>query len=97
MPVKSVAKILNAHPCRNFLYQRRHRKQQHCYYSRHTWSGLPAYITSPIEHHAVTHTVEHIDNLDAAKVGYKLLPNGHVDLDDLEKLLAASEEKHWLL
>jgi cysteine desulfurase len=49
---------------------------------------------SPIEHHAVMHSVEHIDNMDIAKVSYvKLLPNGHVDIENLEKLLAASEEK----
>ena len=56
--------------------------------------GCKHIITSPIEHHAVTHSVEHLDNMDVAKVSYvKLLPNGHVDIEDLEKLLAASEEK----
>ncbi len=56
--------------------------------------GCRHIISSHIEHHAVTHTVEHLDALDLVKVSYvKLLPNGHIDLEDLEKLLAASEEK----
>ena len=56
--------------------------------------GCKHIITSPIEHHAVSHTVEHLDNLDIAKVSYvKLLPNGHIDIEDLEKLIAAADEK----
>ena len=56
--------------------------------------GCRHIITSKIEHHAVSHTVEHLDTLDVVKVSYvKLLPDGHVDLEDLEKLLAATEEK----
>jgi cysteine desulfurase len=56
--------------------------------------GCKHIITSVIEHHAVSHTVEHLNNIDAVTVSYvKLLPDGHVDIEDLEKLLAAAEEK----
>jgi cysteine desulfurase len=56
--------------------------------------GCKHIITSSIEHHATLHTVEYLDKIDAAKVSYvKLLPNGHIDLEDLEKLLASIDEK----
>lgn len=46
-------------------------------------------ISSPIEHHAVTHTLEILANQKAIDLHHvKLTDNGHVDLDDLEKLLA---------
>ena len=91
---KSVAKILNAHPAEIFFTSGGTESSNTAITASIRDLGCKHIITSPIEHHAVTHTVEHIDNLDAAKVSYvKLLPNGHVDLDDLEKLLAASEEK----
>jgi cysteine desulfurase len=50
--------------------------------------GIKNIITSAIEHHAVLHTVEEL--ADAGKVNMhlvKLLPNGHIDLVDLETLL----------
>ncbi|HQD11030.1 MAG TPA: aminotransferase class V-fold PLP-dependent enzyme, partial [Flavihumibacter sp.] len=51
-------------------------------------------ISSPIEHHATSHTVEHYQR--SGEVGLrwvKLLPNGHIDLADLETLLADSKER----
>ena len=56
--------------------------------------GCTHIITSPIEHHAVLHTVEHY--CDGADITYslvKLLPNGHVDLTDLEEQLATAGKK----
>lgn len=50
--------------------------------------GVKHVISSAIEHHAVTHTIEEIckeKNIGFSNV--KLLPNGHIDLSDLEKLL----------
>lgn len=45
-------------------------------------------ISSPIEHHAVTHTLETLARQKAIELHHvKLTDNGHVDLDDLEKLL----------
>jgi cysteine desulfurase len=45
-------------------------------------------ITSPIEHHAVLHTIEELDKEGKIKMHLvKLLPNGHIDLADLERLL----------
>ena len=56
--------------------------------------GCTRIISSTIEHHAVLHTVEYLRNRGEAELVFvKLLPDGHVDLDNLEQLLAASEKK----
>jgi cysteine desulfurase len=91
---KSVAKILNAHPAEIFFTSGGTESSNTAISCAIRDLGCKHIITSPIEHHAVTHSVEHLDNQDVAKVSYvKLLPNGHVDIEDLEKLLAATEEK----
>lgn len=91
---KTVAKILNAHPAEIFFTSGGTESSNTAIQAAVRDLGCRHIITSVIEHHAVSHTVTHLDNMDAVKVSYvKLLPNGHVDLDDLEKLLAAAEEK----
>jgi cysteine desulfurase len=91
---KSVARILNAHPAEIFFTSGGTESSNTAIVAAVRDLGCKHIITSPIEHHAVLHTVESIDKRDAAKVSYvKLLPNGHIDTEDLEKLLAASEEK----
>jgi cysteine desulfurase len=91
---KTVAKILNAHPAEIFFTSGGTESSNTAITCAVRDLGCKHIITSQIEHHAVTHSVEHLDNLDVAKVSYvKLLPNGHVDIDDLEKLLAAANEK----
>lgn len=91
---KSVAKILNAHPAEIFFTSCGTESNNTAIQASVRDLGCKHIITSSIEHHAVSHTIEHLDNMDAVKVSYvKLLPNGHVDIEDLEKLLAASEER----
>ncbi|MBK7376536.1 MAG: cysteine desulfurase [Chitinophagaceae bacterium] len=91
---KSVAKILNAHPAEIFFTSGGTESSNTAIAAAVRDLGCKHIITSPIEHHAVSHSVEYLDNMDVAKVSLvKLLPNGHIDIDDLEKLLAASEEK----
>lgn len=91
---KGVAKTLNAHPAEIFFTSGGTESNNTAIKASVRDLGCKHIITSPIEHHAVTHTVEYLDNLDLVKVSYvKILPNGHVDMEDLEKLLAASEEK----
>jgi len=53
----------------------------------HTY-GIKNLITSAIEHHAVTHTVEKIGQTGIAVHYVKLDEKGHVDLNHLESLLA---------
>ena len=56
--------------------------------------GCRHIITSSIEHHAVLHAVEHFDHDDVVTSSFvRLLPNGHIDLEDLETQLASHEER----
>ena len=56
--------------------------------------GCKRIISSPIEHHATTHTLDFLGETGKAEVEYvKLLPNGHIDTEDLENLLKNSKEK----
>ena len=91
---KSVAKILNAHPAEIFFTSGGTESDNTAILTAIRDLGCRHIITSPIEHHAVTHTVEFLDNEDLVKRSYvKLLPNGHVNLEHLEELLANSEER----
>lgn len=50
--------------------------------------GVTHIISSKIEHHAVTHTLDLIEQDGQAKVSYvRLTENGHIDLAHLEQLL----------
>ena len=91
---KSVAKLLNANPAEIFFTSGGTESSNMAIQAAVKDLGCRHIITSKIEHHAVMHTVDYHDSLDEVKVSYvKILPDGHVDLDDLEKLLAAAEEK----
>ena len=91
---KTVAKLLNANPAEIFFTSGGTESSNMAIQAAVRDLGCKHIITSKIEHHAVSHTVEYLDTLDAVKVSYvNILPDGHIDLDDLEKLLAATEEK----
>jgi cysteine desulfurase len=50
--------------------------------------GIKTIISTPIEHHAVTHTIETIAKTRGVNaVMVRMDENGHVDLEDLERLL----------
>jgi len=50
--------------------------------------GVKHIISSPIEHHAVTHTIEELAHKGLVQSHLvNLLPNGHIDLQHLEALL----------
>jgi cysteine desulfurase len=49
--------------------------------------GIKNIISSPIEHHAVTHTIEHLGKSGLAVHEVNLDANGHVDMNHLEELL----------
>ena len=56
--------------------------------------GVKHIITSPIEHHAVLHTVEHYQDTYGLEVSLvHIKPCGSVDLDHLAELLKSSKEK----
>ncbi|MBC7424008.1 MAG: cysteine desulfurase, partial [Ferruginibacter sp.] len=91
---KSVAKILNAHPAEIFFTSGGTESSNTAITAAVKDLGCKHIITSAIEHHATLHTVAYLQGQGEAKVSYvKLLPNGHIDLQHLEKLLSASPEK----
>ncbi|TXC77082.1 cysteine desulfurase family protein [Luteibaculum oceani] len=55
--------------------------------------GVTRIISSPIEHHAVLHTVEHICDNKVKSEFVELNEHGEVILESLEVLLKASDEK----
>jgi cysteine desulfurase len=55
-------------------------------------------ISSKIEHHAVTHTVEECQELFGANIHWvNLLEDGHIDLNNLEELLQKSSQGRTLV
>ena len=91
---KSVAKILNAHPAEIFFTSGGTESSNTAITASIRDLGCKRIITSKLEHHAVLHTVEHLRNRGEVDLQFvKTLPNGHIDLDDLERMLAGSEEK----
>jgi len=56
--------------------------------------GIQHIITTKIEHHAVTHTIDDLLNTNKIKVSFvKLSKSGEVDLEDLENILKKSDQK----
>lgn len=91
---KSVARILNAHPAEIFFTSGGTESSNTAINAAVKDLGCKHIITSPVEHHATLHTVEYLHCRGEAALSYvKLLPDGHVDTNDLEELLATSEEK----
>jgi cysteine desulfurase len=91
---KSVAKILNAHPGEIFFTSGGTESDNMAISSAIHDLGCRHIITSPIEHHAVLHAVEHYDHDDVVTSSFvKLLPDGHIDLEDLEAQLASHQER----
>jgi cysteine desulfurase len=91
---KSVAKLLNVHPGEIFFTSGGTESNNTAILSAVRDLGCKHIISSPIEHHAVLHTVEHY--ACGGEVSYsfvKLLPNGHVDLENLEEQLGSHEER----
>ncbi len=91
---KTVAKILGAHPAEIFFTSGGTEASNTAIIAAVRDLGCRHIITSHIEHHATLHTVEYLYKQGEAHLSYvKLLPDGHVDLEDLEKLLAQGDEK----
>src|SRR5688572_14747160 len=91
---KTVAKLLNAHPGEIFFTSGGTESNNTAILSAIRDLGCKHIITSPIEHHAVLHTVEHYDCGDDVSSSFvKLLPDGHVDLKDLEEQLASYDDR----
>jgi cysteine desulfurase len=91
---KSVGKILNARPAEIFFTSGGTESSNTAINAAVYNLGCKRIITSPVEHHATLHCVEYISKAGDADVSYvNLLPNGHIDLDDLKKLLKDADVK----
>jgi cysteine desulfurase len=91
---KSVGKILNAHPAEIFFTSGGTESSNTAITAAVRDLGCTHIISSPLEHHATLHTVEHLHRRGEAALSYvKVLPNGHIDHEDLEQLLAGTAEK----
>jgi len=91
---KTVAKILNAQPSEIFFTSGGTESINTAINAAIRDLGCKHIISSPIEHHATLHTVENLYKTGEASLSYvKILPNGHIDLEDLEQLLSTGKEK----
>lgn len=91
---KSVAKILNAHPAEIFFTSGGTESSNTAITAAVRDLGCTHIITSPLEHHATMHTVDHLHKRGEAALSYvNVLPNGHIDMEDLEQKLAGGAEK----
>ena len=91
---KSVAKILNAHPAEIFFTSGGTESSNTAITAAVRDLGCKHIITSPIEHHATLHTVEYLHQSGEAALSYvKVNADGHIDIEDLERLLVDSTAK----
>lgn len=85
---KSVARLLGARPGEIFFTSGGTESNNTAIASAIRDLGCRHIITSPIEHHAVLHTVEFYAKQDAVTTGFvKISENGEVDYEDLESQL----------
>lgn len=86
---KSVAKLLNCTPAEIFFTSGGTEADNMAIIGSVDDLGIKHVITSSIEHHAVGHTLEHLEKQGKIKLSYvNLLENGNVDLAHLEELLS---------
>ena len=91
---KSVAKNLGAKPSEIFFTSGGTESSNTVLNAAILDLGCQHIISSPIEHHATLHTVEHLAKVYGIKLSWvKILSNGHVDMEDLALLLNSSNEK----
>ncbi|MBL7735180.1 MAG: cysteine desulfurase [Chitinophagaceae bacterium] len=91
---KSVANILDAHPAEIFFTSGGTESANTAIAGAVRDLGCTHIISSLIEHHATLHTIEYLHRRGEAALSWvNLLPDGHVDLQHLETLLAESDKK----
>lgn len=90
---KSVAKILGVKPGSIFFTSGGTESNNTAIAASLRDLGCTHIITSPIEHHAVLHTVEHYGHSKHVSVSFvSLKDDGHIDLASLEKQLSEQTE-----
>jgi len=91
---KTVAQILHANPAEIFFTSGGTESSNAAIRAAVQDLGCRHIISSPLEHHATLHTVAYYRDRGEAELHLlNVLPNGHVDLDQLERMLAELGEK----
>jgi cysteine desulfurase len=94
---KTVAGILHAHPAEIFFTSGGTESSNAAIRAAVQDLGCRHIISSPLEHHATLHTVAYFrEKGEAALHLLNVLPDGHVDLDQLESLLSGLGEKAFV-
>lgn len=91
---KTVARLLNAHPAEIFFNSGGSESDNTALIGAVRDLGCRHIISSKIEHHAVEHTIDALRCRGDVAVSYvNILPDGHVDMKHLQRLLEANKEK----
>jgi cysteine desulfurase len=91
---KTVSGILHAHPAEIFFTSGGTESSNAAIRAAVQDLGCRHIISSPLEHHATLHTVTYFQERGEARLHLlRILPDGHVDLDQLDSLLADLGEK----
>jgi cysteine desulfurase len=91
---KTVARLLHAHPAEIFFTSGGTESSNAAIRAAVQDLGCRHIISSPMEHHATLHTVSYYQERGEAELHLlKVLPDGHVDLDQLDSLLAQLDGK----
>src|SRR5450432_2257197 len=91
---KTVANILHAHPAEIFFTSGGTESSNAAIRAAIQDLGCKHIISSPIEHHATLHTVHYYRDKGEAQLSFlNVLPNGHVDLHQLDTMLSKIGEK----
>ncbi len=91
---KTVATLLHAHPAEIFFTSGGTESSNAAIRASIQDLGCRHIITSPLEHHATLHTVMYFQERGEARLHFlNVLPDGHLDLDQLDKLLNSLGEK----
>ncbi len=91
---KSVSRLLGAHPAEIFFTSGGTESSNAAIRAAIQDLGCINIISSPLEHHATLHTVKYYEDRGEAKVYWlDVLPDGHLDLNQLETLLSEIKGK----
>jgi cysteine desulfurase len=91
---KKVASLLHAHPAEIFFTSGGTESSNAAIRAAVQDLGCRHIISSPLEHHATLHTIAYFQERGEAKVHLlNILPDGHIDLDHLEKMVRELGEK----
>lgn len=86
---KSIAKVLNCTPGEIFFTSGGTEADNMALIAAVDNLGVKNIISSPLEHHAVLHTLAYLQDIRGVRVHFvDVLPNGHINLKHLETLLS---------